>query len=73
MGKYGKWQWGCEEKQTRGLRRWPTKETRVLRCNKLNPGSTQIFEYQVRNSELFRTGEPIFQECVHKISERYFI
>ena len=41
--------------KTRGLRWWPTRETIVLRCNKVNPGSTEIFEFQVRNSELFGT------------------
>ena len=39
--------------KTRGLRRWPTRETIVLRCNKFNTGSTEIFEFQARNSELF--------------------
>ena len=28
--------------KTRGLRRWPTKETIVLRCIKYNPGNTYI-------------------------------
>ena len=35
--------------KTRGLRRWPTRETIVLRCNKLNPGSTEIVEIKVMN------------------------
>ena len=59
--------------KTRGLRRWPTRETIVLRCNKFNPGSTGIFEFQVRTSELFVTSVPTSQECVHKKSERYLI
>jgi len=59
--------------KTRGLRRWPTRETIVLRCNKLNPGSTEIFEIKVRNLDLFGTSVPTSQEYVHKNLERYFI
>ena len=59
--------------KTRGLRRWPTRETIVLRGNKLNPGSTEIFEINVRNSELFGASVPTSQEFVHKNSERYLI
>ena len=54
--------------KTRGLRRWPTRETIVLRSNKLNPGSTEIFEIKVRNLDLFGTSVPTSQECVHKYS-----
>ena len=61
------------DNKTRGLRRWPTRETIVLRCKKLNPGSTEIFEFKVRNSELFRTSVPISQECVHENFERDFL
>ena len=59
--------------KTRGLRRWPTGETIVLRSNNFNPGSREIFEFQVRNSKLFGTSLPTFQECVHKNSEIFFI
>ena len=59
--------------KTRGLRRWPTRETIVLRWNKFNPGSTDIYEFQVRTLELFVTSVPTSQECVHKKSERYLI
>ena len=30
--------------KTRGLRKWPKRETIELRCNKLNPGRTETFE-----------------------------
>ena len=59
--------------KTRGLRRWPTRETIVLRCNKLNPGSTEIFEIRLKILEILGTCVPTSQECVHKHSERYFI
>ena len=59
--------------KTRGLRRWPTRETIVLRCNKLNPGSTEIFEINVRNSDLFGASLPTSKKIVHKNSERYLI
>ena len=59
--------------KTRGLRRWPERETIVLRCKKFNPGSTELFEYQVRNSELFGTSVTTSENCVHKNSERYLI
>ena len=59
--------------KTRGLRRWPTRETIVLRCNKLNPGSTEIFAIKVRNVDLSGTSVKTSKECVHKNSERYFI
>ena len=52
--------------KTRGLRRWPTREKIVVRCNKFNPGSTDIFEFQVRTSELFVTSVTTSKECVHK-------
>ena len=42
-----------------------------LTCHKINPGSTEIFEFQARNSESFRTSVPIPQECVHENSERW--
>ena len=51
-----------QENKTRGLRRWPTRETILLRCNMLNPGSTEIYEINVRNSELFGASVPTFQE-----------
>ena len=38
--------------KTRGLRRWPKRETIELRCNKLYPGSTEIFAIKVRNLDL---------------------
>ena len=38
----------------------------VLRCNKLNQGSTEMFEFPVRNSELFGTNVPTCQACVHQ-------
>ena len=59
--------------KTRGLRRWPTRETIVLRCNKLNPGSTEIFAIEVRNLDLSGTSVKTSKECVHKNSERYLI
>ena len=59
--------------KTRGLRKWPTSETIVLICNKLILGSTEIFEIEVRNSDLFGTSVPTCQECVHNKSEIYFI
>ena len=40
---------------------------------KFNPGSTDLFEYQVRNSELFGTSVTTSENCVHKNSERYLI
>ena len=49
------------------------QETKGLRCKKLNPGSTEIFEFNVRNWDLFGTSVPTSQECVHKKSERYLI
>ena len=54
-----------EDNKTRGLRRWPTRETIVLRWNKFNPGSTDIYEFQVRTLELFVTSVRTPQECVH--------
>ena len=63
----------CHKNKTSGLRRWPTRETIVLRCKKINPGSTEIYEIKVRNSDLFGTSVPTSQKCVHKNSERYFI
>ena len=42
--------------KTRGLRRWPTRETIVLRYNKLNPGSIEIFEIKASYPELFGKG-----------------
>ena len=59
--------------KTRGLRRWPTRETIVLRSNKFNPESTDIFEFQVQNSESFETSVSISKECVHKSSESCLI
>ena len=50
-----------------------TRDTIVLRFNKFNPGSTDKFEFQVRNLELFGTSLPTSKECVHKNSERYLI
>ena len=38
----------------------------MLRCNKFNPGSKDIFEFQVGNSELFGTSEPTSKKCFHK-------
>ena len=64
---FGKW---LSKNKTRGLRRWPTRETIVLRCNKLNPRSTEIFEIKVRNSDLFWTSVPTSKECVHNNKER---
>ena len=29
--------------KTRGLRKWPTRKTPVVRCDKLNPRHTEIF------------------------------
>ena len=60
-------------KKTRGLRRWPTRKTIVLRCNKLNLGITEIFEMKFRNLDLLGTSAPTSQECAHKNSERYFV
>ena len=54
----------CQDNKTRGLRRWPTRETIELRCNKFNQGSTEIFEFQVSNSELFGRSVPTSQECL---------
>ena len=71
--------------QTRGCYLWRYMKTRpevseggpqetiVLRCNKLNPESTEIFEIKVKNLYLSGTSVPKSQECVHKNSERYFI
>ena len=50
--------------KTRGLRRGPTRETIVLGCKKFNPESTEIFEFKIRNSELFGTRVVRSQECV---------
>ena len=47
------------------------RETIVVKCNKLNPEHTDIFEFQFRTSELFVTSVPISQECVHENSERW--
>ena len=41
-------------------------ETIVLRCNKFNPGSTDIFEFQVIDSELLGASVPKSQECLTK-------
>ena len=49
------------------------QETIVLRCNKLNPGSTEIFEIEVSYLDLYGKSVPSSQECVHKNSEGYFI
>ena len=49
------------------------QETIVLRCKKLNPGHTEIFEIRVGILDIFGTSAPTSQECVHKNSERYFI
>ena len=62
-----------KKNKTRGLRRWPKRVTIVLRCNKFDPGSTDIYEFQFRTSQLFVTSVPTSQECVHKNSERYLI
>ena len=35
--------WLLMKNKTRGLRRCPTREIIVLRCNKLNPETTEIF------------------------------
>ena len=50
---------------------WPTRET--IRCNKLNPGSKEIFAIKVRNVDLSGTSVKTSKECVHKNPERYFI
>jgi len=39
----------------------------------MNPGSTEIYEINVKNSELFGASVPTSQEFVHKNSERYLI
>ena len=65
--------WPMYVNKTRGLRRWPTRETIVLGCNNFNPGSTGIFEFQVRTSELFLTSVPTSKECVHNNKERYIL
>ena len=70
--RYVKLPWPLSLNKTRGLRRCPTRETIVLRCNKLNPGSTETFEIKVKNSDLFWTSVPKSEECVHKNSEIYF-
>ena len=44
--------------KTRGLRRWPTRDTKVLECKKLHPWRTEISEFQVRNAELLETSVP---------------
>ena len=41
----------------------------MLRCNKLNPGSTEVFEIKVRNLELFGTSVPTSQELSLKIQK----
>ena len=71
--RYVKLPWPLSLNKTRGLRRCPTRETIVLRCYKFNPESTEIFEFEVKNSELFGTGVARSQECFHKNSKRYFI
>ena len=42
------------------------QETQKCWNNKFNPGSTDIFEFQVRNLELFEISVPTSQEYVHK-------